>query len=112
MDLKKNAAAIEAGRTALGLELGSTNIKMVLVNEACETLASTSYGWENQLENGIWTYDLATVASAARNSSPLTKKASTSSARLANSWPTMPMPEYSLRKDHPTNVRRTQTGSL
>ena len=61
MDLKKNAAAIEAGRTALGLELGSTNIKMVLVNEACETLASTSYGWENQLENGIWTYDLATV---------------------------------------------------
>ena len=55
MDLKKNAAA------ALGLELGSTNIKMVLVNEACETLASTSYGWENQLENGIWTYDLATV---------------------------------------------------
>ena len=32
MDLKKNAAAIEAGRTALGLELGSTNIKMVLVD--------------------------------------------------------------------------------
>ena len=61
MDLKKNAEAIEAGRTALGLELGSTNIKMVLVNEACETLASTSYGWENQLENGIWTYDLAKV---------------------------------------------------
>lgn len=61
MDLKKNAAAIEEGRTALGLELGSTNIKMVLVNEDCETLASTSYGWENQLVDGIWTYDLAKV---------------------------------------------------
>lgn len=58
---EKPAAQICAGKTALGIELGSTNIKMVLVNEACETLASTSYGWENQLENGIWTYDLATV---------------------------------------------------
>ena len=50
---EKPAAQIRAGKTALGIELGSTNIKMVLVNEACETLASTSYGWENQLENGI-----------------------------------------------------------
>ena len=30
----------------------------MLVNKNCETLASASYEWENQLVNGIWTYDL------------------------------------------------------
>ena len=30
----------------------------MLVNNNCETLASASYEWENQLVNGIWTYDL------------------------------------------------------
>ena len=58
MELMKNAASIENGETALGIELGSTRIKTVLVNRNCETLASASYEWENQLENGIWTYDL------------------------------------------------------
>ena len=58
MELMKNAASIENGETALGIELGSTRIKTVLVNRNCETLASASYEWENQLEDGIWTYDL------------------------------------------------------
>jgi len=58
MELMKNAASIENGETALGIELGSTRIKTVLVDRNCETLASASYEWENQLEDGIWTYDL------------------------------------------------------
>ena len=58
MDLMKNAASIENGETALGIELGSTRIKAVLVNRDCETLASASYEWENQLVDGIWTYEL------------------------------------------------------
>ena len=59
MDLVKNAASIEQGATALGVELGSTRIKAVLVNDECETLASASFEWENQLVDGIWTYEMS-----------------------------------------------------
>ncbi len=58
MELMENAARIEDGETALGIELGSTRIKAVLVNSKCETLAAGSYTWENELRDGIWTYDL------------------------------------------------------
>ena len=49
---------IESGKTALGIEFGSTRIKAVLVDEKGACLASGSHGWENQYENGIWTYSL------------------------------------------------------
>lgn len=49
---------IEEGRTALGIELGSTRIKAVLVGEDNVPLAAGSHEWENRLENGIWTYTL------------------------------------------------------
>lgn len=52
---------IEKGRTALGMELGSTRIKAVLIGEDHKVLASGSYDWENRLENGIWTYSLEDV---------------------------------------------------
>ena len=47
--------------TALGLELGSTRIKAVLIDRDHRTIASGSYQWENQLEQGIWTYSLEAV---------------------------------------------------
>ncbi len=50
--------AIEAGKTAIGIEFGSTNIKAVLIDEDYKVLASGKHGWENRLENGIWTYSL------------------------------------------------------
>ncbi|HNB52331.1 MAG TPA: FGGY family carbohydrate kinase, partial [Anaerolineales bacterium] len=53
--------AIEKGNTALGIELGSTRIKAVLIGEDHAPLASGSYEWENQYENGIWTYSLDEV---------------------------------------------------
>ena len=58
--MEKNAisAAIKEGRTALGIELGSTRIKAVLTDENCQVLASGSHGWENELKDGIWTYEL------------------------------------------------------
>lgn len=40
----------------LGIELGSTRIKAVLVNEKNQPIASGSHEWENQLVNNIWTY--------------------------------------------------------
>ncbi len=58
MDLAMQRQAIENGETALGIELGSTRIKAVLVNRKCETIASGSFEWENKLVNGIWTYEM------------------------------------------------------
>ena len=48
--------AILSGQTALGLELGSTRIKAVLIDRNHSPIAQGSFGWENRLENGIWTY--------------------------------------------------------
>ena len=49
---------IESGKAVLGLELGSTRIKAVLIDETHKPIAIGGYEWENQLVNGIWTYDL------------------------------------------------------
>ena len=54
-DLK---AIIESGKTALGIEFGSTRIKAVLIDESFKPIASGSYSWENQLIDGFWTYSL------------------------------------------------------
>ncbi len=50
--------AILMGKTTLGIELGSTRIKAVLVNEENEPIASGSHDWENQYVDNIWTYHL------------------------------------------------------
>jgi sugar (pentulose or hexulose) kinase len=54
-------ADIEAGRTALGIELGSTRIKAVLISEDGTPLASGSHDWENQFVDRMWTYSLEAV---------------------------------------------------
>ena len=55
MDWRK---MIDSGKTAIGIELGSTRIKAVLVGEDGTPLASGSHTWENKYENGVWTYSL------------------------------------------------------
>ena len=52
---------IAEGRTSLGIEFGSTRIKAVLIGEDFLPLASGDYSWENQFQNGIWTYSLEDV---------------------------------------------------
>lgn len=52
---------IEEGKTALGIEFGSTRIKAVLIGENHTPLVSGSYEWENRYEDGIWTYRLEEV---------------------------------------------------
>ena len=48
------------GKTYLGIELGSTRIKAVVIDEAGAVLASGSFAWENKaLSETVWTYDLA-----------------------------------------------------
>lgn len=49
---------IEDGQVVLGIELGSTRIKAVLIDGNHKPLASGSHSWENRLENGIWTYSV------------------------------------------------------
>lgn len=53
--------AVESGRTVLGVELGSTRIKAVLLGEDRTPIASGGYEWENRYEHGIWTYHLDDV---------------------------------------------------
>src|SRR4051794_1359853 len=53
--------AIQAGKTVLGIEFGSTRIKAVLIGEDHAPIASGSHDWENRYENGIWTYSLEDV---------------------------------------------------
>lgn len=62
-DLEKDRqkSGIERGEVYLGIELGSTRIKAVLIDNSHTPIASSSFTWENQLENGIWTYDLSTA---------------------------------------------------
>jgi sugar (pentulose or hexulose) kinase len=54
-------AAITGGRTALGIELGSTRIKAVLIGPAHAPLAVGSSDWENQFVDRLWTYSLDAV---------------------------------------------------
>ncbi|QTE29170.1 xylulokinase [Pengzhenrongella sicca] len=54
-------AAIAEGRTALGIELGSTRIKASLVDLDGAPLASGSHDWENKFVDRMWTYSLDDV---------------------------------------------------
>lgn len=60
-DVNAMKTAIDNGKTALGIEFGSTRIKAVLVNAQHEVIASGTYDWENQLVNNIWTYSLEAI---------------------------------------------------
>ena len=53
--------AICNGKTYLGIELGSTRIKAVLVGDDYIPMASGSHEWENKLVDNIWTYSLEDI---------------------------------------------------
>ena len=61
MDRIKIINSITNGKTALGVEFGSTRIKAVLIGEEYSPLAAGSFEWENRLENGFWTYSMEDV---------------------------------------------------
>ena len=48
-------------KTILGIELGSTRIKAVLIDDKHLPIASGDFEWENQFVNGIWTYSMDAV---------------------------------------------------
>ena len=45
-------------RKIIGIELGSTRIKAVLVDEKGKVCAQGAYEWENTLVDGLWSYSL------------------------------------------------------
>ena len=49
---------ISSGEAVLGLELGSTRIKAVLIDKEFKPIAQGSHEWENQLVDGLWTYGI------------------------------------------------------
>lgn len=57
---------IAEGRTALGIELGSTRIKAVLIDHDHRVLAVGSHTWANQLVEGYWSYSVDEVVSGLR----------------------------------------------
>ena len=45
-------------KTYLGIELGSTRIKAVAVDEKFNIVSKGEYGWKSDFKNGVWTYSL------------------------------------------------------
>lgn len=54
-------STIETGKAILGIELGSTRIKAVLIDQENKPIAQGSHTWENQLVNGLWTYSIEAI---------------------------------------------------
>lgn len=52
---------ISSGKAVLGIELGSTRIKAVLIDPDHKPIAQGSHTWENQLVDGLWTYSLDAI---------------------------------------------------
>ena len=53
-------------KTFLGIELGSTRIKAVLIDENYAPIATGSYTWENDLVDGVWVYPLEKAVAGVR----------------------------------------------
>ncbi len=52
---------IESGKAILGIELGSTRIKAILIDTENHPIAQGSHTWENQLVDGLWTYSTEAI---------------------------------------------------
>ena len=59
---------ITEGGAVLGIELGSTRIKTVLIDPHGTTIARGSHTWENQFVDRMWTYSLDEVWSGVQGS--------------------------------------------
>ena len=54
-------STIETGKAILGIELGSTRIKAVLIDQENTPIAQGNHTWENQLVDGLWTYSIEAI---------------------------------------------------
>ena len=61
IDIAAIREEIVSGKTSLGIELGSTRIKAVLIGENHKPIATGSHDWENRYIDHIWTYTLEDI---------------------------------------------------
>ncbi len=54
-------STIQQGKAILGIELGSTRIKAILIDEDNNPIAQGAHEWENQLVDGLWTYSTEAI---------------------------------------------------
>ena len=50
------AGIVRNGEAFLGIELGSTRIKAVLIDAKCNVIAQGSYAWKNHFDGRYWSY--------------------------------------------------------
>lgn len=62
-DKIRAAELIRGGGAIVGIEFGSTRIKAALIAPDGTRLATGSHAWENQLKDGLWTYEMGDVFS-------------------------------------------------
>ncbi len=67
MDIQDIRNALGNGGTYLGIELGSTRIKAVLIDKNHDQIASGGHTWENRFEDGKWTYSLDDIWNGIRD---------------------------------------------
>lgn len=60
--------AIINGQTVIGIELGSTRIKTVMIDSDNMPIASGNHDWENSYVDNIWTYSLEDIWCGIRKS--------------------------------------------
>lgn len=60
-EITEMAEMVRSGQGVLGIEMGSTRIKAVLIGPEHKPVASGGFGWENSLQDGVWTYPLDQV---------------------------------------------------
>lgn len=60
-DTSKITQMIRDGEAVLGIEMGSTRIKAVLIGADKAPVTTGGFDWENRLADGVWTYPLDEV---------------------------------------------------
>ena len=63
MSRQVSGSIISEGKAILGIEFGSTRIKSVLIDRDHKVIASGSHEWENDFQNGVWTYSEQAILS-------------------------------------------------
>ena len=63
MSSQVSGSIISEGKAILGIEFGSTRIKSVLIDRDHKVIASGSHEWENDFQNGVWTYSEQAILS-------------------------------------------------
>ena len=66
--IQETAKLIARGQTSIGIELGSTRIKTVMIGPDNSPIASASHNWENALVDGVWSYSIEDIWNGVQSS--------------------------------------------